>query len=231
MSSELVAMKRVPLWFKVGYSVWVTVWLVLYAAYYPTAHFLWMCHVGNVILVAAFWLESPLLFSWQAVALLLADLLWTFDLLTRITFGVHPLGATTYVFVEQLPIAQRLASMFHLAMPWILIWALWKFGYDRRAIWLQLAACWVLFPVSYLFGSEADDINWVFGPFNQVQHTLPPLLFLLVAMILYPIVVFLPSHLFFAAVVPRPRDRGGSSTRSPSEQTQPSNAGEYLKNG
>lgn len=207
----LVAMKRVPLWFKVIYTIWVAVWLVLYAGYYPTAHFLWMCHVGNIILVAAFWLESPLLFSWQAVALLLADLLWTFDLLTRITIGIHPLGATAYLFVEQLPIGLRLASMFHLAMPWILIWSLWRYGYDRRAIWLQLATCWILFPLSYLFGSEADDINWVFGPFNRVQHVLPPLLFLFVAMILYPIVVFLPSHLAFTAIVPRPEGRNRPS--------------------
>lgn len=203
----LIAQKRIPLWFKVTYTVLVAAWICLYAGFYPVSHFLWMCHVGNLVLVAAFWLESPLLFSWQAVALLLADLLWTFDLLTRITIGIHPLSATTYLFVEQLPMAQRLASLFHLAMPWILIWGLWRFGYDHRAFWLQLATCWILFPLSYLFGSEADDINWVYGPFAQVQHQIPSMLFLLVSMIVYPVVVFLPSHLFFTAMLPRPGER------------------------
>ncbi len=206
---------RIPLWFKIAFSVLVAVWFGIYANCYPISHFLWMCHVGNVILMAAFWLESPLLFSWQAVALLLADLIWTIDLLARLTIGIHPFQATTYLFNEQLAISCRLASLFHLATPWILTWSLWRFGYDRRAIWLQLLCCWVLFPLSYIFGSIRDDINWVYGPFAHEQQVIPPLLFLFASMILYPVVVFLPSHLVFSLVVPRPRERARQFERPP----------------
>lgn len=200
----MVAMNRIPLWFKIAYTFWAGVWFWLYAGYYPTAHFLWMCHVGNLILVLAFWLESPLLISWQANALLLADLLWTMDLAVRLTVGIHPIGATWYLFGGQLPLWPRLASLFHLAMPWLLLWGLWTFGYDRRAIWCQLASCWILFPLSYVLGSKEENINWVYGPFGSSQDFFPPLVFLVGVMVAYPIVVFIPSHMILRSLFRRP---------------------------
>jgi hypothetical protein len=201
-------MKRIPFWAKATFTVWVAIWLWLYATYYPTAHFLWMCHVGNVVLVAAFWLESPLLFSWQAVALLAADLIWTYDVCARLIFGI-PLKIATYIVDPSLPIWLRVASLFHAAMPWILIWGLWRFGYDRRAFWCQLASCSVLFPLSYWLGNKADNINWVHGPpfAQEMQQGIPPLVLVAVAMLVYPLVMSLLPHLIFMALARRPQER------------------------
>ena len=193
-------MMRVPLWLKVTYTIWVIVWTSLYAHYYPVSHFLWMCHIGNGIIAVALWSESRLLFSWQAVSLLLADVIYVIDFFGRIATGQHVVGASIHFFSADVPLLQRGLSLFHLVMPFLLTWALLRFGYDRRALWLQLATCWVLFPLSYWFGEVADDVNWVRGPFNHVQHTISPPLYLLVAMTVYPLVVYLPSHLFFWAV-------------------------------
>ena len=208
---------RVPLWLKIAYSCWLIVWLVVYGRYYPTVHFLWMCHVGNVILAAAVWLENPLLFSWQAISLLLADLLWTMDILGRLLLGFHVMGGTEYLFDDTIPMPVRAASLFHAVTPWLLIWALWRFGYDRRAIWCQLALCAVLFPLSFIFTTQNDNINWVLGPpFSSVQKTMSPLAFLFVAMIVYSLVVYVPSHLIFISIA---RRSNSGLDRSPAHKT------------
>jgi hypothetical protein len=198
--------RLVPLWLKIGFTVWVAAWTVVYPQYeLRHQHFLWMCHIGLYLMTAGLWLESPLIMSWQAVSLLLADIIWTIDLFSGLAFGVFPFGATTYMLSPEMPLLQRLISLFHVAVPPILIWSLWRLGYDRRALWAQLATSWSIFPLSYLLGNARDNINWVYGPFGSAQTWMPPVAFLFVAMVLYPLVVYLPTHLLLRALVSRPR--------------------------
>lgn len=196
---------RAPLWLKIGYTIWLIVWMSLYAVHYAPTHFLWMCHVGNLIVGIALWRDSGLLLSWQAVSLLVADLIFITDLLWRLILGWHLIGGTDYMFNGTLTLTLRLLALHHVAMPVLLIWALWHFGYDRRAFWLQLATCVVLYPLSYFLAPESEDVNWVRGPFGQIQHTVPPLAYLFATLILYPLVLYLPSHFLFMLVFPRPR--------------------------
>src|SRR5262245_48662606 len=132
--------RRIPLWLKVGYTLWVIAWLILYKQFVSWAHYLWLCHLGNVIIVIGLWTESPLLLSWQALSLLFADLVWTLDFLIGLTFGRTPIGAAWYMFAPEsaFPRLQKALALFHLFLPFLLIWCLWRFGYDRRAIWLQI---------------------------------------------------------------------------------------------
>ena len=52
---------------------------------------------------------------------------------------------------------------FVYGVPFVLLWLMWKLGYDRRAIVAQTVFAWVLLPVCYFFTSPADNVNWVFG--------------------------------------------------------------------
>ena len=49
--------RRVPLWLKIGYTIWVVVWLILYKQFVGWAHYLWLCHLGNVVIVIGLWTE------------------------------------------------------------------------------------------------------------------------------------------------------------------------------
>lgn len=200
--------RRVPLWLKIAYTGWVIVWMILYSEYVHWQHYLWMCHLGHVIIVVGLWTESGLLLSWQALALLIPDLIWTVDFWIGVATGGHtPFGAAWNVFQpnEVFPRLQRALSLFHLVMPWLLIWALWRFGYDRRAFWLQAATCWVLFPITFFVSRPGDNINWVYGPFGKEQHVVAPLAFMPAAMVLYVVVLYLPSHLLLCLLAPRHR--------------------------
>jgi hypothetical protein len=68
-------------------------------------------------------------------------------------------------------------------------------GYDRRALWAQSALAAVILPVSRLAGDEVSNLNWLWRPFGLEQTLMPPLAWLLFAMVAYPLVLYGPSHL------------------------------------
>lgn len=192
---------RIPLWLKIGWTVWIAVWVPLYWWQYGPRNFLWFCDLGNFMITAALWLESPLIFSWQACSVLLVQILFTVDLVGRALLRVHLIGGTEYMFNDDgsnIPIGMRLLSLFHVATPPLLIWALKRLGYDRRGLYCQIATACVVLPICWLGWNETVNLNWVWGPFNRPQHVMKPWLFLFVCMLGYPVVLYLPTHLVLA---------------------------------
>jgi len=59
--------KAIPTWLKVGFTFWIAIWIPFYWQHYGPQNFLWFFDIGNLLIGAALWWESRLLFSWQAV--------------------------------------------------------------------------------------------------------------------------------------------------------------------
>ena len=70
---------RIPLWLKLFWTAWVIVWAPLYWRQYGLQNFLFFCDIGNILIGIGLWLESPLIFSWQACSLLVFQTLYTID--------------------------------------------------------------------------------------------------------------------------------------------------------
>lgn len=200
-------MGRIPLWLKAGYSAWVAVWIPSYLAHYGPSAFLWFCDIGNLMMVPALWLESALLVSWVAVSVLLVQLMWTLDFLGGLLLQVHPIGGSEYMWDPRIPLGIRLLSLFHVAMPPLLIVALRRLGYDRRAFLAQTLTAFAVLPVCFIFTDPRQNFNWVFGLWRP-QSALPGGLFLLAAMAGYPLVLYLPGHLLLSRLCRRPDDGG-----------------------
>jgi hypothetical protein len=189
-----MAAMRVPLWIKVGWSIWVAVWAPLYAKQYGAQNFLYFCDLGNILVLVGLWLESRLIFSWQATGLLLFQTLYIIDLAGAVLTGKHIIGGTEYMFDPHLPLLLRLLSLFHVVMPPLLLWAIWRLGYDSRGWKCQTLTAWVVVPINYFWRPEYD-INWARGLFLRQQHLLPGWLYLLVYLTVVPLVVYWPTHL------------------------------------
>jgi hypothetical protein len=187
--------ERVPLWLKIGWTVWVVVWAPVYWMQYGTQNFLFFCDVGNVLIGVGLWLESPLIFSWVASGLLLFQTLYTVDLAGALLTGRHIVGGTEYMFDPNLAIAIRLLSLFHVVTPPLLLWAIWRLGYDPRGWKLQILMAWVVVPINYFWRPEMD-VNWARGPFFHQQQAVPGLVYLIVYLIAVPTLVYFPTHLF-----------------------------------
>lgn len=205
--------RKIPLFLKILFTAGVALWVPVYWEHYGPSQFLWFCDIANLVLLVGLWTESRLLFSWQAVSILLVQLAWTLDLAGYALFGQFPFGGAAYMVDPRIPPAVRLLSLFHAAVPVLLLWLLARVGYDRRALPVQVATAIVVLPLSFLFGPERD-INWSWGPFDRPQSVLPPELYLALCVAGYPLLLYLPAHLALCRLFSaRPRTARGGPDR------------------
>ena len=184
----------IPLAAKLLYTAWMAAWVPVYWVQAGPGNFLWLCDVANFVLLAAFWLESPLLVSSQAVGVLLVQTLWGVDFLGRLALGRHPIGGTEYMFDPSNPLLGRAFSLFHLAVPPLLLWAVWRLGYDRRGWRLETALVWLILPATWWLTDPEKNVNWVWRPFGREQDLLPEPAYLALLMLASPVLLFLPTH-------------------------------------
>src|SRR5215471_5293202 len=184
---------RVPLWLKIGWTIWVVAWVPCYWNQYGLHNFLFFCDLGNLLIMLALWLESSLLFSWQAVSLLLFQTLYTVDLASAVLSGRHIVGGTEYMFDPTIPLPIRILSLFHVVTPPLLLWAIRHLGYDPRGWFYQTLTAWVVVPINY-FWRPQFDVNWARGPFFREQHAVAGLLYLVGYLVVIPLAVYFPTH-------------------------------------
>lgn len=185
---------RLPFWLKLGWTLWVAVWVPLYWKYYGPQNFLWFCDLANVFILIGLWLESRLIFSWQACGLLIFQTLYAVDLVWALASGNHVIGGTEYMFQANVPLFLRLMSLFHIVTPPLLLWAIWKVGYDARGWKYQTLTTWMVVPVCH-FWFGRYDINWAHGLFGREQHVVPGLVYLVAYLLVVPLVVYWPTNM------------------------------------
>ncbi len=186
--------KRIPLWLKIGWTVWLMAWAPVYWQQYGAQNFLFFCDIGNVLIGIALWLESPLLFSWAACGLLVFQTTYIVDLIGALFAPQHSFGGVDYMFDPHLAIAVRLLSLFHVVTPPLLVWAIWRVGYDPRGWKLQTLMMWVVVPINY-FWRPQYDVNWARGLFFHQQHAIAGWAYLLLYFTVVPLCVYVPTHL------------------------------------
>jgi hypothetical protein len=189
-----IAGMRVPLLLKVGWSLWVLAWVPVYGHQYGLQNFLYFCDLGNFFIAVALWLESPLIFSWQACGLLLFQSLYTIDLFGAVLTGRHFVGGTEYMFDPGLSLFVRSLGLFHVVTPPLLLWAIWRLGYDGRGWKYQTLITWIVVPINYFWWPEYD-VNWARGPFFREQHFVPGMVYLGAYLMIVPALVYWPTHL------------------------------------
>lgn len=181
--------RSIPLWLKVGYGVAVPVIAAVYWRAYGPQNYLWLSDIALGLTAAAVWTGSRRLASMPAVGMLPFELTWSLDFLA----GGSILGLAAYMFDSELSLYLRSLSLFHLALPPTIIWLMYRFGYDPKAFAYQLPLTWMAFVGAYALADPGENINWVYGP-NEPQEMMPPLAWLGLVMIVYPLAVMLPMH-------------------------------------
>lgn len=188
-------------WVKILYTLFVLMLIPIYWKQWGPKNFLWFSDIALFVSVLALWLESSLLASMMAVGVLLPELYWNLELLVRLVSGKKIAGLTDYMWNTEHPLYLRLLSLFHVALPATLILMLVWWGYDSRALYYQTAFAWLILVVCYNFTKPDKNINWVFGFGNSPQDKMNPKAFLLVVMLAYLVLVFLPTHFLLKWIV------------------------------
>jgi hypothetical protein len=205
--------RRVPLWLKLAYTTFFSVLVPYYWHAYGPTNFLYFCDIAVFFALGAVWLEWPILASMPAIGILLPQALWMVDLLAEVV-GLRLTGMTRYMFEDQIPLVTRGLSLFHFWLPILLVWLVWRLGYDRRAFWAWTVLAWGLVLVCYFFmpapPAPADNpllpvnINYVYGFSNDGPQTwLPQKIYVGLLMAVLPAGIFLPTHVILSRLFAR----------------------------
>jgi hypothetical protein len=190
----------VPIWLKILYTFFVVFLVPIYWRQYGPANFLWFSDIALLLMVPALWLENRLLISMMALSVLLLELVWNADFWVRLATGKSLIALSAYMFDPKIPVFIRGLSLFHVALPILLVWLLCQLGYDRRAFFWQTLVALVVLPISYLVTNTRENINWVYGFGEKPQTFLPAPLFVLFLMIGFTLVIYLPMHFLFGKI-------------------------------
>lgn len=202
---------KIPLPVKLAYSVFVAVLVPYYWVTYSPWNFLFFCDVALLLTLVALWREDALLVSVAAVGITVPQFVWVVDFLA---VG-RVVGIASYMFDDKIPLFVRGLSSFHGWLPFVLLWAVIRLGYDRKALAVQIALTWVLLLLCYSLGpvppapasdpNLAVNINYVHGPgFEAAQTWMPPRLWLALLMAGLPLVCYVPTHLILRRLIAEP---------------------------
>jgi hypothetical protein len=207
---SLASAPRIPLWLKLVYTAFIAVLVPVYGYYYGWTNFLYFCDVALILTLVGIWRENALLISMCAVGIVLPQTIWVIDFVGQI-FGVTILGMTEYMFKDTSRLLRGL-SLFHGWIPFLLIYLVWRLGYDRRGFlgWTVLA--WALILICFFFmpppnpnaGLAPVNINYVWGLNDAAAQTwMPAWLWVIGMMVLMPVICFLPVHALFKRFMPK----------------------------
>ena len=189
--------------------LWLVVWGPTYAVVYGFGNFLHLCDVAVILTCAGLWRGSPLLLSMQALNILI-DLTWDLDLGWRVVTGRHLLGGTEYMWDGRYPLWVRLLSLFHVLLPVVLLWALRRVGYDRRALAVQSVLGLVLIAGARALGPEVNvNYAWQDPFFHRAWGPAAVHVLLIFAGLIA--VVYAPAHGVLSRVCPAPKSRGDTT--------------------
>jgi hypothetical protein len=182
-----------------GALAWLAVWIPAYWHGWGLANFLHLCDLAVFLTCIGLWTSNSLLIASQAVSSIVVDLIWTADAASTV-FSKHPLiGGTEYLVDAHIAPWIRLLSLFHIVLPLLLLWTVWRVGYDRRAWALQTAIVTGTMIVSR-FTNPAANINYVFrDPFWHRQLGPAPV-HVVLCILAMAIVVYLPTHVILLRV-------------------------------
>jgi hypothetical protein len=199
---------KIPISLKLAYTAFVAVLVPYYWITYGPTNFLYFCDVALLLTLVAVWKESALPASVAAVGIIVPQIFWQVDFLGTL-LGVPQLGMTAYMFDPGIPLFARSLSFFHFWLPLLLVWLVWRLGYDRRALLVWTVAAWGLMLICYFAlpapPAPAGDpnlpvnVNYVYGMDDAApQQWLPPLAYLALLMVALPLLAYVPTHLALA---------------------------------
>ena len=195
----------VPLWIKVTYTLFAALLVPFYWIEYGPQNFLWGSDIALFVTLLAVWTENRLLASMMAVAVLLPELFWIVDFVCRLIAGPEalPIIGTRYMFNTDIPSLVRSLSLFHIILPVLLVWLVYRLGYHRHALIWQTLLAWLVLAITYILTDPSANINWVYGFGREPQTWMPALLYLALLMLFIPLVIYLPTHLVLSKLFGR----------------------------
>jgi hypothetical protein len=211
MPSVRQAQRAYPGWVRWGALGWLAFWLPVYWRVWGGANFVHLCDIAVILTCIGLWTNNALLISSQAVSALVVDAMWGIDAVCTVTFGRDLFGSgTEYLVDPSHALWTRLLTLYHVAIVAVLLWALHRAGYDRRAWKLQSGIAAAAF-VAARFTPPAQNINFAYRLPMVNRPFGPAPLHVAVSILFMILVVYWPTHWALRKIFPAPPGRGANA--------------------
>lgn len=201
----------VPLSARLGFTLWMMLWVPVVLSTQGPQNFWWLCNLAQFILLYSVWTSNRLLVSSQAGTIVVVGAAWSVDLAGALITGSSPFGITNYMFNQDLSIALRATSTYHVWLPVFVVWLCRRQGYDARGLWLQCAIGTAAIIGSWIFGEPNRNLNYTSAPFGIEQVWLPQALYVPILCVATAMLLYLPGHFIVKALAGRSRDLSDSA--------------------
>jgi len=194
---------KIPLWLKLIFTILFSVTIPSNIIHYSAINLLWFCDISIITTFFGLWFESSLLISMAALASVATQLAWQVDYFFHLVSGKRLFGFSDYMFDANLTTYNKAVSLFHVWMPYLLLYSLRIVRYNRRALVAQtLTGCMAIL-LSYMLTKDmfgpAGNLNKVYGLSDKEPQTwMEPWLWLVVVMAYCFLCIYLPMHFLFS---------------------------------
>ncbi len=151
---------NIPLWIKTSYTAIALIIFPVYLYKYGASNFLWFSDIAFFVMVPAIWFKSRIIASMMAIGVLPIEIIWLVSLFTGGAF----LGIANYMYDPALPLWLRFLSFYHFPMIAVIVYMIYRFGYDRCALVPQIICSLFIIFLTYNFSDKADNINMIYPP-------------------------------------------------------------------
>jgi hypothetical protein len=202
--------KKVPLWLKLIFTILFSVTIPSNIIHYSAINLLWFCDISIITTFFGLWLESSLLISMAALASVATQLAWQVDYFFHLVSGKRLFGFSDYMFDENLTTYSKAVSLFHIWMPYMLLYSLRIVYYNRRALVAQTLIGCIAILLSFMLTKDmfgpAGNLNKVYGLSDKEPQTwMAPWLWLMVVMAYCFLCIYLPMHFLFSRLFRKPK--------------------------
>ena len=150
---------------KLAYTILAIIVVIVYWDQYGPSNFLWFSDIAFFLMVPALWFRNRFISSMMAVGVFPLEILWVIGLLSGGSF----LGIAAYMYDPTLPLWLRLLSLFHFPMIMSVIYMIWQYGYDKRALIPQIILSVSVVILTHLFTDKDENVNMVYPPEGSEQ--------------------------------------------------------------
>jgi hypothetical protein len=140
---------------------WLLVWTPVYWRAWGWQNFFHFCDIAVILGCLGIIAGNRLLISSQCVAAIVPQAIWCFEICWRLATGKVFFGGAEYMWDASVPVFVRMLSLFHVALPIVLVYAVARVRYDRRGFPLQIAIAAGTVVISRAFG-PALNLNYAF---------------------------------------------------------------------
>ena len=197
--------RKIPFWLKILFSALFLVTIPSNVINYSAINLLWFCDVAIILTFFGLWFESSLLLSMAALSSVPTQLLWQVDYFYYLITESPLFGFTDYMFAPDFSSFNYAVSLFHVWMPYVLLYSLRMVRYNRLAVFTQSVVGCVVILLSFLLTKDmfgpVGNLNKVYGLSDNAPQTwMHPWLWIIVVMLYCSLCIYAPMHFLFMRI-------------------------------